>query len=182
MKLFIALAGLLLWTAPLSAETYSWVDEHGTYNYTEDYSRVPKKYRSSVGKRGDLGASPVSKESARPSIESAPPSTGPGVTPPAASKNTADGKLESPVGNFGGKSYDQWKQDLSDRETAMRVIRKRVDEIDVLLNKNPSNTEQTQGLIAERNRAVGQFAEMRRQYDQQVELARKAGIQVNITQ
>jgi len=175
MKLLIALAGLLLWGAPLLAETYSWVDQAGTYNFTEDYSRVPKEYRSRVNKQGDMGAFPVQKESVSPS-------TGSGITLPAASSSTAVGNPESPEGNFGGKSYDQWKQEFSEREAAMGAINKRVDEIDALLNKRPSNREQTQRLIFERKSAVAQFTDMRKQYDQQVELARKAGIQVNIAQ
>ena len=169
MKLCIVLAGLLLCAAQLSAETYSWVDEHGTYNYTEDYSRVPKKYRSKVVKQGDMGASPVSKESV-------PQLNGSGITPPPDPNSTAAGKLKPPVGSFGGKSYDQWQQELSEREAAMLVVRKRIDEIDALLKNKPS-----QGLILEHNKVVEQFNEMRKQYDQQVELARKAGLQVNIT-
>jgi hypothetical protein len=175
MKILILLAGLLLWAAPLLAETYSWEDETGTVNYTENYTGIPAKFRKKARKLGDMGASPVSKESVSPS-------TGSSEAPPAALKDTAAGKLESPVGNFGGRSHDQWKQEFSEREVAMGVIRKRIDEIDALLNKRPSDREQTQSLISERNRAVEQFTEMRRHYDQQVELARKAGIQINITQ
>src|SRR6185369_7551756 len=108
-------------------------------------------------------------------------STGSGAAPPAASKKTADGKLESPVGSFGGKSYSQWKQEFGEREAAMGAIRKRVDEIDALLNKNPSDKEQTQSLVSERNKAVEQFTEMRKEYDLHAEKARKAGIQIDIT-
>lgn len=175
MKLICVLAGVLLWTTPLLAETYSWIDESGTYNFTEDYSRVPKKYRSKADKRDDAGAAPETKTAVSP-----PP--GPSAAPPAAAKNTVAGKPESAGGSFGGKSYEQWKQELSEREAAMLVIRKRVDEIDALLGRSPSDTRQTQGLLAERNRSVEQFTEMRRQYDQQVEQARKAGIPVNIVQ
>ncbi len=57
---------LLLVASPLWGETYSWVDDSGTYNFTEDYSRVPKKYRKKVKLRGDMGATtaPVTAESA----------------------------------------------------------------------------------------------------------------------
>jgi hypothetical protein len=174
MKILILLAGLLLWAAPLLAETYSWEDETGTVNYTENYTGIPAKFRKNARKLGDMGASPVSKESVSPS-------TGSSEAPPAALKDTAAGKLESPVGNFDGRSYDQWKLEFNEREAAMVAIKKQVDEIDALLNKRPSNREQTQSLISERNKAVEQFTEMRKQYDQQVELARKAGVQVDIT-
>ena len=174
VKLMCVLAGVLIWTTPLMAETYSWVDKNGTTNFTEDYSRVPKKYRGRVSKRGDMGASPLPKESVSPSAGSS-------LTPPAASRNTASGKQESPVGNSAGKSYDQWKQELREREAAMGTIRKRVDEIDVLLKKQPTDKEQTQSLVSERNKALEQFTGMRKEYDQQVEQARKAGLQVDIT-
>ena len=162
MKLLIALAGLLVWAAPLLAETYSWVDENGTYNFTEDYARVPKKYRKSVGTQGNMSAEPV-------------------VTPKTDSKvlspvTATDGKSELPVENSGGKSMLQWKQEFSEREAAMLAVRKRVDEIDALLKGSQSDKELAQSLIPERNKAVEQFNELRKQYDQQVELARKAGI------
>jgi len=175
MKLICVLAVVLLWTTPLLAETYSWIDDDGTYNFTEDYSSVPKKYRSKLDKRGDMGASPVSKEPASAT-------SGSGVAPPAGPKNAASGKPESAAGSLGGKSYDQWKQEFSEREVAMQAISKRIDEIDALLKKNSSNNEQNRSLVAERNKAVEQYTEMRRQYDQQVEMARKAGFQVDITQ
>jgi len=175
MKLICVIAGVLLWTAPLMAETYSWVDESGTYNFTEDYSRVPKKYRSNVDKRGDMGAVPQAKEPV--------PSPGrSGVAPPAALKEPVTGTSQSPYGSFGGRSYDQWKQEFGEREAAMGAIRKRIEEIDALLKNNSSPNEQAQSLRTERNKSVEQFNEMRKQYDQFAEQARKAGIKVTITQ
>lgn len=176
MKLIYFLCGILVWTTPLMAETYSWVDESGTYNFTEDYARVPKKYRGKLDRRGDMGATPLLKESLSPPTGTSAPN------PPAATKESNVGKSQSPVGTFGGKSYDQWKQELGQRESGMSSIRKRIDEIDSNLKNIPSDKEQTRALVAERNKAVEQFTEMRKQYDQFVEQARKAGIQVTITQ
>jgi len=176
MKLIYFLSGILVWTTPLMAETYSWVDESGTYNFTEDYARVPKKYRGKLDRRGDMGATPQLKESVSPPTGTSAP------TPPAPSKDSIAGKTQSPVGTFGGKSYDQWKQEFGQRESEMGTIRRRIDEIDALLKNNPPNREQAQALVAERNKAVEQFTEMRKQYDQFVEQARKAGIKVTITQ
>jgi hypothetical protein len=173
-KLICILAGVLLWASPLMAETYSWIDESGTYNFTEDYSRVPQKYRSNLDKRGDMGAAPQPKESV-------PPQTGSKVAAPEDSKDSPAGKSLSPVGTFGGKSYDQWRQEFSDREAAMDATKKRIDEMDAVLSKNPPNKEQSQTFLSERNKAVEKFNEMRKQYDQFAEQARKAGIQVNIS-
>jgi hypothetical protein len=174
MKLISVMAGVLLWTTPVMAETYSWVDDSGTYNFTEEYSRVPKKYRNKVDKRGDMGASAQTNESAAtPSKSNAPP--------PAESKNAASGKPGTPTGSFGGRSYDQWKQEFGEREAAMGATRKKVDEFDVILKKKALDKGQTESLIAERNKAVEQFNEQRKQYDQFVELARKSGIQVTVS-
>ncbi|MFZ2950090.1 MAG: DUF4124 domain-containing protein, partial [Desulfuromonadaceae bacterium] len=54
MKSYICLGFILLLATPLYAETYSWVDDSGTYNFTEDYSRVPKKFQKKVKRREDL--------------------------------------------------------------------------------------------------------------------------------
>ena len=174
MKLPIVIAGLLLCAAPLSAETYSWVDEKGTYNFTEEYSHIPKKYRNRVDRRADPGAPPVSNIAA-------PPAGGTEAASPAA-KAKAAGKPGPAVEKIGGKSYDQWTQEFRERETAMLAIRKRLDEIDVMLKNKPETREQTQVLIAERNAAVVQFIEIRKQYDQLAEQARKSGILVEVTQ
>jgi hypothetical protein len=174
-RLIPVFAAILLWTTPLMAETYSWVDESGTYNFTEDYSRVPQKYRSSVDKRGDMGAEPIAREVVSPPV-------GAKATTPEAAKDSPAGKTQSPPGSFGGKSYDQWKQEFSDREAAIVGVKKRIDEIDGLLSKSPSDKAQAQSLLIERSKALDQFNEMKKQYNQHAELARQAGIQVNISQ
>jgi len=173
MKLLIALTGCMLWAAPLLAETYTWVDENGTYNFTEDYARVPKKYRKSVGKRGDMAGEPAKKE---PAATASAPKFPPGESP----KNTASEKQESAGGSFGGKSFDQWKQELGEREAAMWAIRTRIDEIDAVVKSKTSDKEHTHALLSERSKLFEQFNELRKQYDQQVENARKAGITVNL--
>ena len=47
MRSFICLGFVLLLATQVNAEIYSWVDDSGTYNYTEDYSGVPKCATSS---------------------------------------------------------------------------------------------------------------------------------------
>ena len=45
-KLLVLL--LLMYPLSASAETYEWVDQSGTVNFTEDLGKVPKKYRKKV--------------------------------------------------------------------------------------------------------------------------------------
>jgi hypothetical protein len=170
MRICIACAGLLLWTAPLSAETYSWVDEKGTYNFTEDFSRVPKKYRHSVGKRGNMAPAPAPtpKESSKEAQGSDAKKTS-AVPAPAAG---------SPTLLYGGRTIAEWKQDLSEREAAMSEVYRKVEEYDAAMKKPRESTEAYRALELERSKVVLQYKEMRKQYDQQVENARKAGIDV----
>ncbi|SNB46094.1 DUF4124 domain-containing protein [Geobacter sp. DSM 9736] len=42
---FAVVAAALLWAGSACAETYRWVDDHGTINFTEDPGRIPAKYR-----------------------------------------------------------------------------------------------------------------------------------------
>jgi hypothetical protein len=174
MKLICGITVVLIWATLAYAETYSWVDDNGTYNFSEDYSRVPKKYRNKVDKRGDFSAVPVSKESDTPPA-------GVKTVPPASAQNVSSGQSGVPAGSFDGKSYDQWKQEFSEREAAMSVIKKRVDEIDDLLKKRTLDKEQSQGLVSERSKAIEQYTAKRKEYDQLVERARNAGVKVMIT-
>ncbi|HSB05795.1 MAG TPA: DUF4124 domain-containing protein [Thermodesulfobacteriota bacterium] len=43
------------------AETYRWVDEKGTVNFTQDYGSIPGKYRDQVKKKPDKSDDLVSK-------------------------------------------------------------------------------------------------------------------------
>jgi hypothetical protein len=57
MKRIVALvAVMLLRSLPVMAETYTWTDNSGTVNFSDDYSSVPKEYRKNVRKLGDMDA------------------------------------------------------------------------------------------------------------------------------
>jgi hypothetical protein len=170
MKVLLVFVGIMVWVAPLMAETYSWVDQNGTWNFTEDYSRVPKKYRKNVNMRGDAVSEPVYKE---PSREVPGPVDREPVNEPAEKKSG------SSFERIGGKSYAEWKQDFSEREAAMASLRKRIEGYDVELKKPLEDTPDNQKLASERNNAAQQYLDMRKQYDQQLEAARKAGINID---
>lgn len=173
-RLVVIVTGVFLWTAPIMAETYSWVDDAGTYNFTEDYSRIPQKYRNKLEKRGDMGSTPEVKESAAPSATSKTPAL-------AETKSQEKPASGTATGSFGGKSYDQWKQELFDREAAMNSLKTRATAIEEELKRNSAGPERSKKLVDEHNALIGQFSELRKQYEQQVELARKAGLKIDIT-
>lgn len=178
MKMTIMIVSLLVCAAPLCAEIYSWVDDSGTYNFTEDYSSIPKKYRKKLQKRGDMGAVPAEQnaDAAVPARSGADQ----GAEPAAAARPAPPPGTGTSLGNFGGKSYDQWKQEFSDREAAMAALRSKIEELDAVLKKPQDDTVSYRMMLQERNRAAEQFLEMRSQYEQQVEIARKGGLKIDV--
>jgi hypothetical protein len=90
---------------PVYAETYKWIDDRGTVNFTEDYSRIPKKYRKKASMRGDVGAtsSDVSSASAEESKNEWN-----GKAPADSGQAASDSKPEKKVATYGGKNGDEW--------------------------------------------------------------------------
>lgn len=155
-----------------SAETYSWTDDQGTMHFTEDLGKVPEKIRKKI-KREEV-TEPVQEEK-----------TAPEATPariPEATPRTAPSGGNGDNGVYAGKTYDQWQKELVERETAMFAVRKRIDEIAALLKDPAINWEEQKKLMLEHNALSAQFKSMKAQYNQQVEIARKAGLQINIQQ
>jgi hypothetical protein len=105
MKLIVVIAGMLLCASSLMAETYSWIDENGTMNFTEDYSNVPKKYRKKVHIRGndDGKAAPVQQ----PPLDSA---TNKNMDGRSAEQEKP--KTIAPEKIYGDKSLEIWENEL----------------------------------------------------------------------
>lgn len=146
----------------LQAETYSWTDEQGTVNFTEDRDAIPKKYRKKIKRYDEV---------------SAPPST---VVPDDSKKGGAPAPPKSPEAAdssslFAGKSYDQWKQELAEREAVMNELRVRIEQLDGQLKKSGGPA-----LLEERKKLVEQFRQLAVSYNNLVEDARKAGLKVEM--
>jgi hypothetical protein len=174
MKLRIALVGIMLWAAPLFADTYSWVDENGTYNFTEDYSRVPKKYRDSVQKRDGMENPSAPVES--PSAGTAAPA-GSAATSSAGS-GQADAKSGASDELFGGKTRRAWQQELTAAQNEINRREVRVKELEAQLknagayNVTRAHAEQQQQYLDamnDYNKATARFVEL-------LDAARKAGL------
>lgn len=165
---FTAILAACISTA--SAETYTWTDDQGTVHFTEDPGRVPIKFRKKV--LSDEGPAPVPEEKGTPGATSAKPPEAVPQAPPIAE--------ESDNGLYAGKTYGQWQKELAEREAAMEAVKKRIEEI-AALRKNPAASREVRGkLIEEHKMLLAQFNEMKAEYFQQVEIARKAGLTINI--
>ncbi len=160
-----------------SAETYTWTDGQGTVHFTEDLGMVPRKIRKNVRRLNDVESPPAMK-----SDSSAPEAKFSDTSKPAVPHADAGKGGSSPMETYAGKTYDQWQKEFSDQEAAMVTVRKRIDEIVALVKGPATRRENQQKLISEHNSLVARFKEMKDQYSQQVETARKAGLQVNIQQ
>lgn len=49
----ITFLGLFMLASTVQAQTYQWTDEHGRVSFTDDLSKVPKKYRNSTIRIGE---------------------------------------------------------------------------------------------------------------------------------
>lgn len=172
MKPFLCLVFILLLTTQLHAETYSWIDDNGTYNFTEDFSRVPKKYQKKVKRREDLPQNVKPQQSPDPD-----------KTPKQVDK--ADAKSAVAQGDekelFGGKSRAAWRKEMDVLEAELNGI----DQHMVQLKRQISDSKgvsrnQFEVLKKDYNDSRAAYDQKYKIYTELIETIRKAGIPVDI--
>lgn len=172
MKTSICLGVILLFAAPLHAETYSWVDDSGTYNYTEDYSRVPKKYRKKVKRSGELQQEVTPQ--AVPATESALPR--PAEKPDAKSAAVPEGDDAM----FGGKNRAAWRREMEVLESELSGIEQRMEQLrKKMLDAKVLPKPQFDELKKEYDDSRATYDQKYRSYTELVDSIRKAGIEVD---
>ncbi len=171
MKMLLLIAVAVLSAAPVLADTYSWTDASGTMNFTEDYSQIPKQYRKKIEIRrngesttGVSDPSGVTKESVKPA------SVVPG-------KELEAPKAKTPE-SYGGKSMDQWQQELKIAEKESKALYAKVKELETLVNNPGENPEglTKRALIARYNNAVMEYNLANDRFNEMLLAARKAGV------
>lgn len=165
MKTFVILGLSLLMATQLHAETYSWIDDSGTYNFTEDYSSVPKKYRKRVKRRDDI-----------------PQETAP-QAPPTPDKTDVKSSAETGGDKqlYDGKSRAEWRRELELQEADLNVIAQRME----LLRKqiyDPKGIAKVQFevLKKEYDDNLATYNQKYSKYTELIEMIRKAGIVVEM--
>jgi hypothetical protein len=172
MKSLICLGVILLAAAQVNAETYSWVDDSGTYNFTEDFSAIPKKYRKKAKKRDDAAAEETPQ--AAPEQVSTPIKTGKSEVKPAAAPS-ADKEL------YGGKSRAEWRNELDVQEAGLAAIEQRIEQLKKQIYDSRVLTNlQFHVLKKEYDDKRAEYQQKYKEYTELVETIRKAGITVNI--
>jgi len=173
MKICICLGFILLLATPLHAETYSWVDDSGTYNYTEDYSRVPKKYRKKVKRRNDL------PQDVKPQASSV---SGSIVSRPT---DKTDAKAAAVPGNekdmYGGKSRAAWRSEMESLEAELGSIEQHIEKVKAQITdaKGVSNA-QLEVLKKDYVDSRATYDQKYKSYSALIETVRRAGLTVDI--
>lgn len=174
MRAVLGMAMVLALAAPLGAETYSWVDDTGTYNFTEEYSRVPKKYRKKVNRLGDQ----PSEQAAPSAATEAAGKHAPG-TANSGGEQAAAGGAAVPL--FGGRSEEAWRREKGQREAELS----RLEGVLELLNKQaaaPRGMTRTRldELVKEYDETRATYTQKYEEYSQFLDSARKAGLTVEM--
>lgn len=176
MKILALLLTMAL-AAPLYAETYSWVDSNGTYNYSDDLSRVPTKYRNKVLKLGETG----NKDKQ------------PAVTPEAEAtkvrkEQTSHKEKTTPSGSssidekqlYSGKSYDEWQKEFGRQEAELKQMELELAKIRQTISTGRISKEKQAALLREYETLQAEYKQKFSRYGELVESAKKSGLTVEM--
>lgn len=171
------LAVALALAVPAFGETYSWLDDRGTMHFTEDLSRVPKKFRKKMRVQTDLPSGTA--EDAQPA--SANRSPDPGSQP----KNTASQVNSAFSGDanrlYGGKSEASWRTDLGRYEAELRRQEMTLDQLKQQITTPAGGArERLAELTRKYNEARDTYNRTYSEYSDLLESARKAGLVVEM--
>lgn len=171
MRQILPFLALLLWAAPLLAETYTWVDGQGTVNFTDDYSQIPRKYRKKA-RRLDI------------EVEQAAPAPGESVTPAAGQvrqPQAGAGGSAAPANDdketYAGRPAGAWQQEFKAQGTEVKRLERQLVDLEALV-KNPVGVSQERifGLPREFKDTQVQYNEALKRYNELNDAANKAGL------
>jgi hypothetical protein len=168
---------LLLFTVPAFAETYKWVDDKGTVNFTENLGSVPKKYRKNVkiidGNEAavpqvtDIDESSKGKAKAKADVNNET-KDGDGATA---------GKERNKKTVYAGKDETVWKAEFRKLNADIRASEEQLDEINARLS-DPSKLSRSE-FVSLQNTVKNidyRLKELRKKLDTLDEAATKAGV------
>src|SRR6185369_16894326 len=130
MRFLFVIVFVLLLAGQSDAETYSWVDETGTCNFSEDLSRVPKRYHKSVKRYGDIGsqtASPVKITSEKNKQDDS--------CPVDVSCGKPTGLPGEDTQLYGGKTRDAWRRELNANESELSRLEQQLEQMQNQIKK-----------------------------------------------
>lgn len=159
---------MLLLTTLSGAETYSWIDKNGTYNFSDDYNSVPKKYRKSIRRHGDDDNTPTLPKAPLPEKNDKP------VLKPVIAADS-DKQL------YSGKTEAAWRKEFEVQETELKRLELLLDQLQGTIKKPGSLSRERQSeLIREYETVRLEYKDKYKVYSDLIESARKAGLSVEI--
>lgn len=171
MKLLLSLIVVLLLAAQSGAETYSWVDDSGTYNFTEEFSNVPAKYRNKVNRLDDMGK------------DSVPPAPAPPESKPAVKEAPAV-KPAAPVEDkhlYNGKTLYVWRAEMEAQEVELKKLEQRMDMLQKDFYREPRLPAAQLKALSKENEDIRLVYDQKyKVYTDLIESARKAGLTVDM--
>lgn len=121
-KAILVFVILIITAGFAAADMYKWVDENGTVNFTEDYAKIPKKYRKKVKIKREAAENPTDAATTTgEETKSAKSSNGSGET-------VADAKNVKKKSLYGGKSEEEWKADFKRLNDNIDSVQAQIDE------------------------------------------------------
>ncbi len=159
-----------LWATSLYADVYTWTDERGTVNYTEDLSSVPKKYRKKVRHTYESAAPTPSAEA-----EAGKPADKAKLAAPQAPK------ADDPANKlYAGKRAAEWVSEINAAQSELGRLNARVKELaDERKKAGDVANRADSPLLTSYNEAVTEYNSASSRFGQLVESARKAGVPMN---
>jgi len=119
MKIAVLSIALLFAAVPLFAETYTWEDDQGTVNFTEDLGNVPPRYRKKVKVFGEVELPPAE----------APAKAGKAPVKEKEGMAGATGaRQEKKKAVYGGKESEAWKAELTALVADLKYAEKQLAE------------------------------------------------------
>lgn len=169
MRLFLCLCIVLVTAGQPSAETYSWVDADGVWNFSDDFYSIPKKYRKKAIRTADEAA-------AESEAKEAPAEKAELTTPKSA--NAADAQQQL----YSGKTQEAWRTEFDSHEAELKRLELRMEELRNALNSRPNQIPRER-----QTEMYKEFEDLRVEYNgkygaysQLIDSARKAGLVVEI--
>jgi hypothetical protein len=124
----VAALSALAVALPASAAIYKWVDNKGVVNFTEDYGKVPQKYRKKVKIAGD-------DQQAEPTVVIQELKEGKGDKPVKGESVKSEAGAGKKV-TFGGKEEGYWKEEFAKTKYELKSIREQIEAVNARMAKS----------------------------------------------
>lgn len=173
MKNSIIIAVLILFAIPAAAATYTWVDNRGTVNFTEDLGNVPSKYRKKVKVLdAEEEATPAEPVETIETVKPAPKVKG---TEPAREHAVAVEKELRKT--YGGKTSEAWEKEFGQLNAAIKASE---DQLAELKGRLSDTSKMSRGDYLSIQRTIkiveDRITGLRNKHDALNENANKAGV------